>query len=198
MLSFKVSDIIDTFGSGGSNVVPHQGVPNMRDLFRDLLSRSYLAVANVAALQATLAADRADGQQVVTLDTYTVWVWKIADATAADSAHIAPTDVGAGAGRWVSETAAPESPDTPAGIGLSAGTSVLVNGQSATIAATITASSRIMVTRSGLAASTAIAELMAGSRVIGAPGSFRVSSQKDDASGLQAGDQSTFDWYVLG
>jgi hypothetical protein len=195
---FKVSDISDTFGSGGANVVPLQGVPNMRDLFRDILSRLSAPMANVAALQATVAADRIDGQEVVTLDTYTTWVWKAADATAADSTHIAPTDVGAGAGRFVAEAATAESPDTPATIGLSSGTGVLINGQSATIAATITASSRIMVTRSGLAASTAIAELMAGSRVIGAPGSFRVSSQKDDASGLQAGDQSTFDWYVLG
>ena len=195
---FNVSDIVDTFGSGGSNVPPGQGIPNLRDLFRDLLGRLYAPVANVAALQSTLAADREDGQQVVSLDTYTRWVWKAADTTAPDSAHVEPIDVaaGSGIGRWVAHSDSVTV--TAATIGLSSGTGVLVNGQSATIAATITPSSRIMVTRSGLAASTAIAELVAGTRVVGAPGSFRVSSQKDDASGLQAGDQSTFDWYVLG
>ncbi len=195
---FKPSDIVDTFGSGGSNVVPGQGVPNLRDLFRDILGRIYAPVANVAALQATLAADRVDGQQVVTLDTYTVWVWKVADATAADSTHVAPTDVGAGAGRWVADASSVESPDTPATIGLSSGTSVLVNGQSAAIVATVTASSRIVVTRSGLAASTALGQLTTGTRVNGAPGSFKVTAQKSDTTGLEAGDQSTFDWYILG
>jgi hypothetical protein len=197
-MTFNLSDIPDSFGSGGANLVPGQGVPNLRDVLRDLLSRNAAPVANVAALQATLAANRVDGQRVTTLDTYTSWLWKAADTTAADATHVAPTDVGAGAGRWVAEATTPAAPDTPATIGLSSGIGVLVNGVSATIAANITSSSRIVVTRTGIAASTAIAELIAGTRVLGTPGSFRVTSEKDDTSGVQTGDQSTFDWHIVG
>jgi hypothetical protein len=133
-MTFQVSDIDDEFGSGGvgHGIPPNQGVPNARDVFRDLLGR-------VATLEGS-----------------------------------------------------------PAESALQSGTGTLVNGVSAVIAATITAGSRIVVTRNGFAASTALGELMAGTRVVGAPGSFRVTSEKDDMSGVQTGDQSTFDWIVLG
>lgn len=193
-MGFQVSDISDTFGSGGSNVPPSQGIPNLRDLFRQILGVTSAPVANVAALQATLAQDRVDGQQILTLDTYTVWVWKAADATAANATHVAPTDVGGGAGRWVSESSA----GAPAGIGLSSGSGTLVNGVSAAIPANISASSKIIVTRNAFALSTAVGELVTGTRVNGSPGSFKVTSEKDDMSGVQTGDQSTFDWYVIG
>jgi len=197
-MSFNVSDIVDTFGSAGSNVPPNQGIPNLRDLFRDVLGRLSAPVANVAGLQATLAANRVNGQLILTLDTYTTWVWKASDATAADSTHVAPTDVGAGAGRWVAETTTPEAADTPATIGLSSGSGALVNGASGAIAANITSSSKIVVTRNSAASSTAIGQLITGTRVNGSPGSFRVSAEKSDMSGVETGDQSTFDWYVIG
>jgi hypothetical protein len=133
-MTFQVSDIDDEFGSGGGGhgIPPNQGVPNVRDVLRDLLGR-------VATLEAS-----------------------------------------------------------PAESALSSGTGTLVNGLSAVIPANITSTSRIVVTRSGFAGSTAVGELMAGTRVVGSPGSFRVTSEKDDMSGVQTGDQSTFDWYVLG
>lgn len=194
-MAFQVSDIADSFGSGGANLVPNQGIPNLRDILRDILGRIAAPAANVAALQATLAVNRANGQQVTTLDTYTSWVWRPLDATAPDATHVAPFDVGAGAGRWVAEVS---SAPTPASVGLSTGTSTLVNGISPIIPATITATSKIVVTRNSLAGSTAIGELLTGNRVNGAPGSFRVSSEKDDMTGVQVGDQSVFDWQVIG
>jgi hypothetical protein len=197
-MSFQVSDIADSFGSGGSNIVPGQGIPNLRDILRDLLARVAAPVANVAALQATEAEDRVDGQQVTTLDTYTTWVWRAADATAVDGTHIAPTDVGAGIGRWVAVATTPEAADTPATIGLSSGSGTLVNGVSVAIAANITASSKVVVTRNSFAASTAIGELVVGSRVNGSPGHFVLTSEKTDMSGVEVGDQSTFDWFVIG
>lgn len=130
-MPFAVSDISDTFGSGGSNIPPNQGVPNIRDLFRDVLGR-------LATIEG----------------------------------------------------------EVPGAV--SSGTGTLVNGQSAAIPATITATSKIVVTRNSLATSTAVGELVTGSRVVGAPGSFKVTSEKDDMSGVQTGDQSTFDWYVIG
>jgi hypothetical protein len=106
---FSPSDVqpiagTDTFGSGGKNFAPNQGNPSVGAVLLDLLKRIARPVANVAALQATVEADRADGMQIVTLDTYTLWVWKDADATAADANHIEPTDTsaGSGLGRWVS------------------------------------------------------------------------------------------------
>ena len=104
---FSPSDVQKTptstpdFGSGGRSLIPNQGYPAVGPILYALLQRIATAAANVAALQATVENDRADGQLVVTLDTYTLWVWKNADTTAADAAHIAPTDVGAGAGRFV-------------------------------------------------------------------------------------------------
>jgi hypothetical protein len=321
-MSFSVSDISDTFGSGGANIAPGQGIPNLRDILRDLLSRSAAPVANVAALQATLAANRVAGQEILTLDTSTTWVWKPADTTAVDSTHVAPTDVGGGAGRWVAAggggsvrtvvyldstnhpaggvgnmiadynavptdalvlvdlsaiaggrdgpsiyLATPVEDDfpvtvrniggdstvdnwavwasagttiedlgTPGSFGpntsiyanpidggtwvldrvrnrwilqdrfftpgftpaLSSGSGTLVNGVSVAIGANITPSSKVVVTRNGLAASTAIGELIVGSRANGTPGHFVVTSEKDDTSGVQTGDQSTFDWFVIG
>jgi hypothetical protein len=99
---FSPSDVDpNKFGSGGANIAPNQGVPAMGRVLNDLLGRVASPVANVTALQATLAADRVDGQTVLTLDTYTFWVWKATDATAADANHIAPTDLAGGAGRFV-------------------------------------------------------------------------------------------------
>ncbi len=103
-MTTKLSDIKDGFGSGGANLVPGQGILSIRDVFRDLLSRTYPPVADTTGLTNSLAADRVDGMTAVKLDDYTGWIWKAADTTAADSTHVAPTDVGAGAGRWVQKS----------------------------------------------------------------------------------------------
>lgn len=86
------------------------------------------------------------------------------------------------------------------GIPLQTGTGTLVNGVSAAISARLTATSRIHVTPKDIAASTALGVLGATSagRTTGGSGSFVVTSQKTDASGTQTGDQSTFDWLVIG
>jgi len=109
---FSLSDVQpiageDTFGSGGSNVAPNQGVPAMGAVLLDIMKRHAKQVASPTALQAIVSADRADGQLILTLDTYTLWAWEPANATAADATHIAPTDVGAGAGRFVAVATTP-------------------------------------------------------------------------------------------
>jgi hypothetical protein len=79
------------------------------------------------------------------------------------------------------------------------GVGALTNGVSASIAATITASSRITVTPKDKGASSALGRLDAPSadRSVGAPGSFLVRSFKADAT-AETADQSTFDWTVEG
>lgn len=95
---FNVSDIDPSFGSGGKNLAPNQGVPSVPAILKDLLARTMKAAADTTALQATVAADRVDGMLVVTLDTYTVWVWEAGSTATADSSHIEPTDTAAGSG----------------------------------------------------------------------------------------------------
>lgn len=77
------------------------------------------------------------------------------------------------------------------------GTGVLVAGVSAAIAATITASSRIQITRKDKLG-TALGELSAPSadRSIGAPGSFKVRAWKSTDATAEIADLSTFDWTV--
>ena len=96
---FSPSDVDpNKFGSGGSNVAPNQGVPAVGRVLNDLLKRIGTPVANAAGLQATVQADRADGQLVMTLDTYTLWVWENASTTAVSATVIEPADVSVGSG----------------------------------------------------------------------------------------------------
>ena len=114
-LAFGVSD---SFGSGGEGLAPDgatgpfagaasDDMPArvLRDHLRALYAATHPPVADATALTATLARNRADGQLVVKLDDYSIWVWKAADATAADATHVKPTDVGSGNGRWVRKVA---------------------------------------------------------------------------------------------
>lgn len=108
---FSPSDVDpNLFGAGGNGIVPGQGIPAMGPLFIALLQRIATPVANVAALQATVQADRADSQLIMTLDTYTLWSWENASTTAASATVIEPSDVTAGAnsgnGRYVAMVAA--------------------------------------------------------------------------------------------
>lgn len=189
-MTVRYGDIKDTFGQGGANIPPAGGggTPSMRDVLRAALAAHGSAYANVAALQASLAANRVDGQVVVKLDDYTLWVWNAASATAADASHIAPTDLAGGNGRWI-----------PVQADLQSGRSVLVNGVSAAIAANISPTSRIFITRALKNASTAYGflDVLDADRVTGTPGSFIVRSH-DATSAAVAGDQSSFDWLVIG
>jgi len=197
---FSLSDVQpiageDTFGSGGANVAPNQGVPAMGAVLLDIMKRHAKQVANPTALRAIVAADRADGQLIVTLDTYTLWTWEPASAVAADSTHVAPTDVGAGVGRYV---ALATTPQTLGNLGIQSGGGVLTLGASGNVAATITASSRIFIQRTGVNASTALGELDITNKTIGAPGHFVVEALDPAALTVQTGDLSSFDWLVVG
>ena len=77
-------------------------------------------VANVAALQATVQAARADGQTYVTLDTYTSWVWEAASTASTSGTVIEPTDTaaGSGIGRFVAQSTTPYSNATDGAAGL--------------------------------------------------------------------------------
>lgn len=98
----NLSDIADEFGSAGANVVPGQGIPNMRDAFRALLSRLHGAVANATALGAVLLADRADQMIALKSDDGSLWSYSAASMVGASALVIVPTDTGAGvAGRWL-------------------------------------------------------------------------------------------------
>jgi hypothetical protein len=89
---------------------------------------------------------------------------------------------------------------TPATIGIQSGTDTLASGTKL-VAATITASSRIMVAMKdpGAGAITGFADLdvPVASRVVGAPGSFTVNAI-DDAKATIATAVCTFDWIVIG
>lgn len=198
---FSPSDVQKTpastpdFGSGGRSVAPNQGYPAMGPILYALLQRIGSAVANVAALRATVENDRADGMLVVTLDTYTVWVWKDADTTAADAAHIEPTDTaaGSGAGRFVNIL------DAESSGGIQSGSSTLVAGVSPAIAAVITASTKITLGRTAANASTALGELAITNKTVGAPGHFVVTADTVGTPGTPlAGDLSSFDWIAVG
>ncbi len=196
---FSPSDVQKTptstpdFGSGGRSLIPNQGYPAVGPILYALLQRIATAAANVAALQATVENDRADGQLVVTLDTYTLWVWKNADTTAADAAHIAPTDVGAGAGRFVNVL------DAESSGGIQSGSSTLVLGVSPNIPATITANTKITLGRTAANASTALGELAITNKTVGAPGYFVVTADTVGTPGTPlAADLSSFDWIAIG
>ncbi len=192
----RYGNIKDGFGSGGGNVVPNQGVPNRRDAFRALLGAIAGAYADTTAMQASLAADRVDGQVVIRLSDYSFWVWKNADATAADATHIKPTDVTNG--RFVALATTPAS-QSLGDLGIQRGTGTLVNGVSAAIAANIAAGSRIVALRKDVATSTALGLLAAlpTDRVNGAPGSFKITSQRAATLATETDDQSTFDYIII-
>lgn len=99
----RLGDIKDTFGQGGANIPPAGGggSPSVRDALRAALGAVAAAHADSASLTASLAKNRTNGQLSIKLDDMTLWVWSATSAAAADSAHIAPTDVAAGAGRWI-------------------------------------------------------------------------------------------------
>lgn len=100
-MTVRYGDIKGTYGTAGANSSPSggQGTPSLQDVAKQDLGSWTGNYANTTALQASLAADRVDGQVTVKLDTYDLWVWKAADATAPDATHIKPTDVTNG--RWV-------------------------------------------------------------------------------------------------
>ena len=106
-MTVRYGDISDTFGQGAANIPPSGGggIPSLRDALRASLAAISPPYATTTALTASKAADRVDGQLTVTLDAYSLWVWKATDTTGASSTVIVPTDVGAGAGRWVRKVA---------------------------------------------------------------------------------------------
>lgn len=78
------------------------------------------------------------------------------------------------------------------------GTSTLTNGVSPTVAATITANSRIMLTlKTPSGTVLGILCAPAADRTIGAPGSF-IARSFTVGDLANANDQSTFDWLVIG
>lgn len=95
------------FGVGGAQLAPGggSGTPNLPEVVRSFMDRCSAPYADAAALTASKAADRADGQLAVRLDDYSLWVWQAASTASAGSTVIVPTDVGVGAGRWVRKVA---------------------------------------------------------------------------------------------
>jgi hypothetical protein len=78
------------------------------------------------------------------------------------------------------------------------GGGTLTSGASGNIAATITASSRIVVTRTAVNASTALGELAVTNKSVGAPGHFVVDALTPATPGTPlASDVSSFDWVVM-
>jgi hypothetical protein len=201
--------IDDEFGSGGIGLAPDgasgassspQSPPftaanNARDLFRAGLGALWAyGYANAAGLTASKAINRQTGQLVVKQDDFSLWIWEGANAASATATVIAPTDVGAGAGRWVQLV----GPAAQAEAGFLKGTGTLVAGVASAIAAPgMTATSRIMVTRSGAGSSTAVGELTVTARTTGGTSTFTVTSlQPATPASTQTADVSTFDWLV--
>lgn len=105
----KTNGIPNAIGQGGAHLAATKaaGDPGIDEILQGIGARAGGPYADSAALSASLAENRADGQLAVKLDDYSLWVWKNASVTAADATHIAPTDVGVGAGRWVRMVAGP-------------------------------------------------------------------------------------------
>lgn len=196
---FSPSDVDSTkFGSGGSNVVPHTGRPAMGAVLNDLLGRISGAVANTAALQATVQADRVDGMIVLTLDTYTLWTWKNGSTTSTSGTVIEPTDTaaGSGTGRFV---ALSTTAQTLSQLAIQSGTLTLTSGVSGSISATVTASTRIVVTRTSANSSTTLGVLEVSNKTVGAPGHFVVTSLiLGTPASTQTADASICDWIAIG
>lgn len=76
----------------------------------------------------------------------------------------------------------------------SAGTSTLVNGTKTVSNSSVTANSKIFLTRDGLNASTAIADLHVSSITAG---SFVVTSTRHNTLATETGDQSTFNYLII-
>lgn len=198
---FNVSDIDTNFGSGGGGINGRRtGKPNASSILTDLLSRISRAVANVAGLTATLAKDRVDGMLVVTLDTYTLWVWQAASASTADSKHIAPTDVGSGNGRWVDLVDALSGSQAGS---IQSGSTTLVAGTSPAISAAVTANTRIIgfvkTMTPGAGNLTVQYGALATDRVVGAvgTGSFKIKALVA-AGTINVNDVSVVDWIAIG
>lgn len=195
---FSPSDVDPLkFGSGGKGYAPSQGYTAAPQLFHQILQRLGYALANTAALQATVEADRKDGMMVVTLDTYTLWVWRDASTDGTSSTVIEPTDTaaGSGSGRW---EAVATTAQTLSQLGIQTGTSTLVNGVSPNVSATIGASTRIQCTRTAVNASTAIADLTVTNKTNGSPGHFVVTALRAASVATETGDESSFDWIAIG
>lgn len=105
----KTKGIPNRLGEGGAHLAAGKsaGDPGIDEILQGLGGRVGGPYADSTALTASLAENRGDGQLAVKLDDYSIWVWKNASVTAADATHIAPTDVGVGAGRWVRAVAGP-------------------------------------------------------------------------------------------
>lgn len=104
--------IDDNFGAGGDGLAPGGSAGprtglSLRDQIRSMLGGFWApGYANATALTASLAKNRQRGQLTVKLDDLSIWMWNDTSVAAADGTHIAPTDVGGGAGRWIQYVAA--------------------------------------------------------------------------------------------
>lgn len=198
--------VSDQLGVGGTGISPQgssgpaKGLADLQTLLRNLLASIWQPYASTGALTASLALNRSDGQVALRLSDYSLWTWEAASVAGASATVIVPTDVGAGAGRWVALATTPGAAVTLATLGIQSGSNLLVAGVSAAIAATITANSRIVATRKALNASTAAGGLSAltADRAIGAPGSFKITSVKPADGTTETGDASTVDWHIIG
>ena len=76
----------------------------------------------------------------------------------------------------------------------STGTSTLVNGTITVSNSAVTANSKIFLTRDGLNASTAIADLHVSNVIAG---SFVVTSTRHNTLATETGDQSTFNYLII-
>lgn len=226
----------DEFGAGGIGIAPDgasgaSSVPqtppftqaaNVRDYFRLFLGSKWsYGYANSTALTNSLAVNRQDGQEARKLDDYSSWIWKAADTTAADANHIKPTDVGSGAGRWVSaafitDATGVVATDSTNGLmsaadktkldGYPAGgvkvfrTTLTAGSSSAVSCPGLASTSRIALGRAAVNASTALGELIAAEadRVFGGSGSFIVRALTLGTPGTPlAGDLSDVDVVVF-
>lgn len=156
---------------------------------RMALQRILAPVADQTAMQAVQTDDRFDGQVAVKLDDYTVWTFEAGSSAGASSSVIVPD---AGTGRWVKLTTAVVG-------AVQGGTDTLAAGTK-TVTATITASSRIIVTMkdpgAGAITNFAAFDVPAASRNVGA-GTFVVNAI-DNAKAVINTAVCTFDYIILG
>ena len=88
----------------------------------------------------------------------------------------------------------PSRDQIAAGANCSVGTATLVNGTVTVANTAVTANSLIFLTRDGLNASTAIADLHVSSVIAD---SFDVTSTRHNTLATETGDQSTFNYLII-
>lgn len=198
------SAVTPYFGAGGAGLAPDGGPGSLQAILLTLLASLSAPYADAAALAASVAVDREDGMLAVRLDNNSLWIWRAEDATAADSSHIAPDDVGSDPGRWVDILGGASGGllsalDQTKLNSIQTGTVTLTTGAvTKNTGITMTAGSKVFLQLETPGGTTGVAHKVSG-KTAGAPGVGAFTVTAVDTSGaLVNTDTSTLAYLIVG